>query len=97
FDQTRKRSMQLVSLLLFVLAILAKSAVVTLPASLLVIFWWQRGTLSWRRDVQPLLPFFGAAALMSLATCYVEWNHVGASGAEFELTGTQRFLLAGRA
>jgi protein O-mannosyl-transferase len=87
----------LAALLLFVLAILAKSAVVTLPAALLVIAWWQRGEISWRRDVLPLLPFFLAAALMGIATCYVEWKHVGASGAEFELSRWQRLLLAGRA
>jgi tetratricopeptide (TPR) repeat protein len=85
------------ALILFVLAILAKSAIITLPAALLVISWWQRGTISWQRDLRPLLPFFLAAALMGLATCYVEWKHVGASGAEFELAPSQRLLLAGRA
>ncbi len=97
FDESRRRSTYLAALGLFVLAILAKSAVVSLPAALLVIFWWQRGTISWRRDVLPLVPFFLAAGLMGAATCYVEWKHVGAVGADFEFTLLQRFLLAGRA
>jgi hypothetical protein len=41
-----------------VLAILSKSVTVTLPAALLVVMWWQRGTLRWREDIVPLLPFF---------------------------------------
>ena len=43
---------------LFVLALLTKSVTATLPAALLVMFWWRRGRLSWRDDVVPLLPWF---------------------------------------
>jgi protein O-mannosyl-transferase len=97
FDESRKLSNWWAALGLFLLAILAKSAVVTLPAAMLVIFWWQRGTISWRRDLQPLIPFFVAAILMGIATCYVEWQFVGAAGEEFELAPISRLLLAGRA
>ena len=45
---------------------------VTLPAALLVIAWWQRGRLSWRRDVLPLVPFFLLAAAAGLTTVWVE-------------------------
>ena len=41
---------------LFVLALLTKTVTATLPAALLVVLWWQRGRLSWRRDVLPLVP-----------------------------------------
>ena len=45
-------------------AILSKTVTATLPGALLVIFWWQRGRLSWKNDVLPLVPLFllGAAA-----------------------------------
>ena len=33
---------------------MSKTVTATLPAALLVIFWWQRGRLEWRRDVLPL-------------------------------------------
>src|SRR5208337_4561877 len=51
FDQTRKMPWYLGALGLFVLALLSKTATVMLPAVLPVVFWWQRGRLSWKRDM----------------------------------------------
>jgi len=54
---------------LFVLALLTKTVTATLPATLLIILWWKRGRLEWRRDVLPLVPWFlmgAAAGLFSL-------------------------------
>ena len=82
--------------LLFVMAVLTKTVTATLPAALLVLFWWQRGRLSWRRDARPLVPWFVIAAASGLFTALVERTLVGAEGAEFNLTLVQRFLLAGR-
>jgi tetratricopeptide (TPR) repeat protein len=96
FDEERRGSLYAWALALFVLALLSKTVTVTLPAALLVIFWWQRGTLSWQKDVVPLLPFFVLAPLSAAMTAWMEWNHVGASGAAFQQTGIQRLLLAGR-
>ncbi len=97
FDQSRKLSVYFFALGLFVLALCSKTATVTLPAALLVIFWWQRGTLSGRRDVRPLIPFFAVAAAAGFVTAWVEWEIVGAKGSHFQLTLVERFLLAGRA
>ena len=58
FDRGRNRPVYFLALGLFILAILSKSVTATLPAALLVILWWQRGGLSWKRDVIPLLPWF---------------------------------------
>ena len=58
FDQTRRKSWYLGALMLFVLGVLSKTVVGTLPGALLVIFWWQRGRLSWTKDVLPLVPLF---------------------------------------
>ena len=84
------------ALALYVLAVASKTVTATLPAALLVIFWWQRGSISWRRDVLPLLPWFGLGIVAGLFTAWVEWKYIGAQGMEFELTEVQRFLIAGR-
>ncbi len=97
FDQSRAHVQYFFALALFVLALLSKTTSVTLPAALLVIFWWQRRNLSWTRDLLPLLPFFALAALSGVVTCWVEWNFVGTKGANFEFTVLERLLLAGRA
>jgi tetratricopeptide (TPR) repeat protein len=84
------------ALSLFVLAVLSKSVTATLPAALLVVLWWQRGTLSWRRDIVPLLPWFAIGATAGLFTAWVERKYIGAEGADFALSLLQRCLLAGR-
>ncbi len=81
---------------LFVMALLTKTVTATLPAALLVVFWWQRGRLSWRGDVRPLVPWFVLAAGSGLFTAWVERTIIGAEGAAFGLTLVQRCLLAGR-
>src|SRR5213075_1033027 len=68
----------------------------TLPPALLVVLWWKRGRLDWRRDVVPLLPWFALGAAMGLFSAWVERKYIGAEGEEFALTPLQRMLLAGR-
>lgn len=96
FDESRRRSTYLLALGLFLLGLLTKTVTATLPAALLVIFWWQRGKISWKRDVAPLLPFFTFAAIAGCLTAWVERTQIGAMGDDFELTFLQRGLLAGR-
>jgi len=81
---------------LFGLAILTKSVTATLPAALLVLAWWRRGAISWRRDVAPLLPWFALGIAAGLCTAWVERKYIGAEGAAFDLNALQRCLLAGR-
>ncbi len=97
FDQTRKTLSYWWALGLFALGLLSKTTTVTLPAALLLVFWWQRGKLSWWRDVRPLAPFFLLAVAAGLFTRWVEYNHLGAGRAEFALSTVQRCLLGGRA
>src|SRR5208283_2900260 len=70
---------------LFVLALLTKTVTATLPATLLIIQWWKRGRLDWRRDVLPLAPWFCLAAASGLFSAWVEKKYVGAEGAAFTL------------
>lgn len=80
---------------LFVLALLSKSVTASLPAAVLVIFWWQ-GRLNWRA-VWPLVPFFVLGILAGAHTGYLERTQVGAIGAEWDYSFGQRVLMAGRA
>jgi tetratricopeptide (TPR) repeat protein len=96
FDDSRRRTHYLMALGLFVLGLLTKTVTATMPAALLVILWWQRGTLSWKRDIAPLVPFFLLGAVAGIFTAWVERKLIGAEGAAFDLTFVQRGLLAGR-
>jgi len=83
--------------LLFLCALLAKTATFSLPATILLICWWQRGRIQWQADVLPTLPFFALAIGLGLLTAWLEKNHVGAEGREFTMAFPERCLVAGRA
>lgn len=96
FDRTRERARYWLALGLFLLALMSKTVAATLPAALLVIFWWQRGRLSWKRDVAPLVPWLAIGITAGLFTAWVERKYIGAEGPDFALTLAQRCLLPGR-
>jgi hypothetical protein len=96
FDDTRKPRDYAIAAALFVCALLTKTVTASLPAALLVVFWWKRGRIEWRRDVVPLLPWFAIAAASGLFTAWVERHIIGAEGSEYNLGALQRVLLAGR-
>jgi tetratricopeptide (TPR) repeat protein len=97
FDQTRRVRWYLGALALFVLAVLSKTVTATLPGGLLVIFWWQRGRLSWKKDVLPLVPFFALGAGGGIITALWELQFNNCTGPEFAFTFVDRILIAGRA
>jgi protein O-mannosyl-transferase len=96
-DETRPRRWGLwcLTLLLFLGALLSKSVTSSLPAAILLLFWWKRGRLGWR-DFLPLLPMFLLGALLGLHTSHLEQVHVGAMGAEWDFSFVERCLIAGR-
>jgi tetratricopeptide (TPR) repeat protein len=96
-DRGRAWGAYALSLGLFVMALLSKSVTATLPAAILVVLWWRKGRLSWKRDAVPLLPWFAAGIASGLFTAWVERSSIRAEGADFDLTGIQRVLIAGRA
>ena len=96
FDERRRRFDYCMAFALFVLAVLSKTVAATLPAALLVVFWWRRGHLSWVRDIRPLAPWFVFAVVAGLYTAWFERAVIGARGEEFGLTLLQRCVLAGR-
>jgi tetratricopeptide (TPR) repeat protein len=98
FDRTRRKPPYFLAFGLFVLALLSKTVTATLPAALLVILWWQRGRIEWKRDVLPLAPWFAVAVPAGLFTAWVERTPrlIGAQGSEYALSLPQHLLLAGR-
>ncbi len=97
FDRGRRPGAYAAATVLFALALAAKTVTATLPAALLVIFWWQRGRITWKTDVRPLLPWFGLAAAAGITTAWVEHTYIGATGTAFRLSAVDRGLIAGRA
>ena len=82
---------------LFLAAYLAKATTFAFPAVVLLLVWWKRGRWQWREDVLPLLPFFAASIGFGLATAWLERNHLGARGPEWEIPFGERCVIAGRA
>jgi protein O-mannosyl-transferase len=97
FDRTRNQGAYAGALALFAVGLLAKTVIATLPAALLVVFWWQRGALSWKKDVLPLMPFLAVGMIAGYFTSWMEREVIGAEGAEYSFTIIERCLIAGRA
>ena len=97
FDERRRVRPYVLALVLFMVAVLSKSVTATLPAALVLVVWWKRGRVDWRRDVLPLLPFFAMGVAAGLTTAWVERTLIGADGSEFQFTFVERCLMAGRA
>ena len=84
------------SIIFFICALLSKTITATLPAVILVLLWWQNGSIK-KRDVFWLMPLFILGAGFGLITAWLESFHVGASGQEFAFSFWERCLVAGRA
>jgi len=96
YDQNRERSAYFIAFVLFLAGLMTKTVIVTLPAVLLVIFWWKRRTLSWKRDFAPLIPFFVVGLVAGLVTVWVEQKFCAENGETFDFSLLERFLIAGR-
>lgn len=97
FDESRSRRTYALALGVFLLGLLSKTAIVTLPLALLVIIWWKRGTISWRRDVVPSIPLFFLSAAAGLMTWWVEYGNIGYKARTLDFSLVDRCLIAGRA
>ena len=97
FDSTRHWRDYLLAAALFVLALLSKTVTGTLPFALLVVLWWQRGRLDFRRDVLPVVPLVVLGIAAGLTTAWWEHEFNRTRAADFDLTFIERVLIAGRA
>ncbi len=81
---------------LFVLALLSKTVVATLPVALAIVLLWKRGRIE-RRAAAWLSAMLAVGAAFGLLTAWLEEHHVGAQGTEFSMSLAERVLVAGRA
>lgn len=96
FVEHRQPKHYAIATLLFLGALGTKTVTATLPAALLVIFWWRDGWAGVRRELATLLPWLALGLIGGLATAHFERAMIGATGADFALTFVQRGLIAGR-
>jgi protein O-mannosyl-transferase len=96
FDESRSRRSYAASLILFLCGLLCKTVIAPMPAIILVVLWWRRGSIRAREDVAPLIPLFGLGIAAGLFTAWVEKTFVGAQGNAFHLSILQRCLIAAR-
>jgi tetratricopeptide (TPR) repeat protein len=74
-DEYHRRAYWL-SLLAFVLAMLSKGSVATLPVILLLVLWWRNGTVS-RRDLFRTIPFFVVGMLLTAVNIWFQARNAG--------------------
>ena len=74
FDGTSRWRWYGLSLSMFLLALLSKSAVVMLPVALLICVWWLRAKVRWK-DFLTSLPFFVLSLFFGLATIWFQHDH----------------------
>jgi tetratricopeptide (TPR) repeat protein len=97
FAENRTPSSYATAMGLFVAALLGKTTAVVWPIGMLVILWWKRRILSWRRDVLPLIPFVAVALLDGWVALGIEREAVGSASAELRFSLAQRLVIAGHA
>jgi tetratricopeptide (TPR) repeat protein len=97
FDRSRKRNLYIIALVLFIFGLASKTVVATLPAALLLVFWWKHEKLTWKCDLAPLLPFFVIGIAAGIFTASIESGFIGGHNPEFHFSWVDRFLIAGRA
>ena len=91
-----RRGWYAASLVLFLLALTSKASAFSLPAALALALWMKEaGPI--RRHVVRLAPFVVMAVVFGALSAYAESQWVGAEGEQWDETGAERVLIAGRA
>jgi tetratricopeptide (TPR) repeat protein len=92
----QRRLTYVAGLLLFVCALLSKTATCLLPAALALVLWWKRDRVG-VRDLVALVPMVVLGAGFVSLTVFLESSYGGAQGEAFTQTWLERVLVAGRA
>ena len=97
-DERTKRPWRFywLALILYMLALSAKTTACTLPAALLLILWLQKKSINWERILQ-IAPFFLLGLGIGLVTVWWERYHQGTRMAVLALGPVERILVASRA
>jgi protein O-mannosyl-transferase len=85
----------ILSLALFLFALLSKTVTASMPAVILLIIWWKQNRIR-RREIMEIIPFFIAGIFFGLVTLFMEKAIVGAEGEEWAYSFIERCLIAGR-
>jgi tetratricopeptide (TPR) repeat protein len=89
-------SWYVLALVMYVAALLSKTVTCSLPAVLVLVWWWKRGRLE-QRELLALAPMFVVGLVLALNTVRLEKHQVGALGEDWNFTPVERCLIAGRA
>lgn len=95
-ERSGRSGLYILSLVLFLLALLSKTATVTLPAVILLLAWWKLSRIG-LGDVVRTAPMFAMGLGLGLLTLQLEAGKGGASGGIWDLSILERVLIAGRA
>src|SRR5437762_7983351 len=97
-DESTRRPWRfyVLAVILYALALSAKTTACTLPAALLLILWLQKKPLGKRRLIQ-ILPFLILGFSMGLVAVWWERYHQGTHGPLFALSPLERTLVASHA
>ncbi len=72
-EESGRRSSYVLALVTFLLALLAKTSVVMMPAVLLVLAWWRRTRIS-MVEIRRVIPFFMMSFALGLITVYYQYH-----------------------
>ena len=97
FDRRRSTESYTLALVLFCLGLLAKAIVAMFAPAVLIVIWWKRGKLQWKRDINPLISFVVLGIAAGGFTAWMERKFSGAEGDPFAFSLLDRVLIAGRA
>lgn len=95
FRDKSARRWHVASIGFFLLALLSKPSVVTVPVALAALVWWKREVKSWR-DVDGLFPFLILSILASGWTVWEQRFSSGAHGFEWSQSLLERLVLSGQ-
>ena len=95
FLQGSGNSFYIFSILCFILALFSKTAICVLPAVILLIVWWQKGSIT-KKDLYPTIPYFTLSWVFATVTIYFEEKTAGAHGQDWDYSFWERLIIAGK-
>jgi protein O-mannosyl-transferase len=94
--QNRSRFLYGISLFFFICALLSKTVTCTLPAVILLLFWWIENRIQ-LKIIWLTTPYFIFGLSFAYLTSWLEKVNTGAIGPEWDYSFWDRFIIAGRA